>query len=49
MPFRGQTFEDEPGAEQNGELAILIAHMTSEEPRQIKKLHGAKINGLPEA
>ena len=41
MPFRRQTLEDEPSAEQNRELAILVTHMTSEEPRQIEKRHRA--------
>jgi hypothetical protein len=48
MPFRRQAFDDEPGAKQNGELAILIDYMTSEKPRQIEKRHGTEINRLTE-
>src|SRR5690606_34302565 len=46
MPFRWQAFQDEAGAEQDREFAVLIGHMTSEKPRQIKKRHGAQIDRL---
>ena len=49
MAFRRQTLEAGPGAEQNGEFALLVTHLTSEEPRQIEKRHGAKINRLAKA